>query len=188
MNIKGNKVTLRAIEEKDLELLHQWSNDPSINYMLGGWHFPSSMQDQKKWFQSLSLSSNNQRFSVDNEEGELIGMANLVEINWKDGNAFHGIIIGNTAQRGKGYAVDTVMAVERYAFEELRLERLDTTIIAYNEASLNLYLKKCGWKEEGRKKDYYFRKNARWDQVIIGITAQDYFDFIASNNYWNDEA
>ena len=59
MNIRGKKVVLRAIERQDLELLHKWSNDPEINYMLGGWHFPSSMQDQEKWFASLSLNSNN---------------------------------------------------------------------------------------------------------------------------------
>ena len=49
MNIIGKKVILRAIEEKDLKLLHKWSNDPAINYMLGGWHFPSSLQNLEGW-------------------------------------------------------------------------------------------------------------------------------------------
>jgi len=29
MNIQGNKVTLRAIESSDLDMLHRWANDPA---------------------------------------------------------------------------------------------------------------------------------------------------------------
>lgn len=176
MNIKGNKVILRAIEERDLELLHQWSNDPDINYMLGGWHFPSSFQDQVKWFHSLSLTSNNQRFAIDTPDLGLIGMVNLVDINWKDRRAFTGMLLGDQEMRGKGYGVDTIMAMNKYAFEELGLMRLDSTIISYNEASIGAYVKKCGWKIEGTKKNAYFRKNQWWDEIVVGITRDDYFN------------
>jgi len=187
MNIKGKKVVLRAIEKADLELLHKWSNDPEINYMLGGWHFPSSMQDQEKWFASLSLSSNNQRFAIDAPDLGLIGMANLVDINWKDRNAFHGMLLGNKDTRGKGYGIDTVMAINRFAFEELGLMRMNTTIIASNEPSIGVYTKKCGWVIEGIKKNHYFRKNQWWDEVVAGITREDYFNLIEENNYWKSD-
>lgn len=185
MNIIGKSVILRAIEHEDLPLLQKWSNDPEINYMLGGWHFPSSKQDQSKWFQSLNLTSLGQRFAIEVADLGLIGMANLVDINWKDRNAFHGILLGDIDVRGKGYGTDTVMTLMRYAFEELNLERLDTTIIEYNGPSLRLYTEKCGWKIEGRKKNYYFRKNQFWDIVIIGINREDYFGNENIVNYWN---
>ncbi|AZA90652.1 MULTISPECIES: GNAT family protein [Chryseobacterium] len=178
MNIKGNKVVLRAIEDKDLELLHKWSNDPEINYKLGGWHFPSSMQDQQKWFNNFNLNSNNQRFAIDTEEFGLIGMVNIVDINWKDRRASTGMLLGDKDMRGKGYGVDTVMTMNKYAFEELGLMRLDTTIIANNEPSIGVYTKKCGWVIEGTKKNAYFRKNQWWDELIVGITRDDYFDLI----------
>ena len=187
MNIKGNKVTLKAIEREELELLQKWSNDPEINYMLGGWHFPSSRQDQEKWFNSLSVNSVNQRFAIHTEDLGLIGMANLVDINWKDRNAFHGMLLGDKDLRGKGYGIDTIMAINKFAFEELGLNRMDTTIISYNEASIGVYTKKCGWKIEGIKKTYYFRKNQWWDQVVVGITKEDYFDLIKENNYWDND-
>ena len=187
MNIKGKRVTLRAIEKEDLELLHQWSNDPEINYMLGGWHFPSSKQDQEKWFASLSLTSNNQRFAIDTEDLGLIGMANLVDINWKDRNAFHGMLLGNKNTRGKGLGIDTVMAIGRYAFEELGLMRMDTTIISNNEPSLGVYTKKCGWTIEGIKKNYFYRKSQWLDQVVLGISKEDYFKLIKENKYWEND-
>jgi RimJ/RimL family protein N-acetyltransferase len=187
MNIKGNKVILRAIEKEDLELIQKWSNDPEINYMLGGWHFPSSNQDQEKWFNSLLVNSVNQRFAIHTPDLGLIGMANLVEVNWKDRNAFHGMLLGDKDMRGKGYGVDTIMAISRYAFEELGMMRMNGSMISYNESSIGVYTKKCGWKVEGIKKNAYFRKNQWWDQVIVGITREDYFELIKENNYWYND-
>ncbi len=188
MNYPGKVITLRAIEEADLPLLHRWSNDPEICPLLGGWHFPSSMQDQRKWFESMHLRSDDQRFAIEAPDVGLIGMANLVNINWKDRNAFHGMMLGDKEIRGKGYGVDSIMTISKYAFEELGLERLDGSMIEYNEASLRVYLGKCGWVEEGRKRNYYFRKNRYWDMIIVGITRQDYFDLIARNRYWDTPA
>ncbi len=185
MAIKGKLVTLRAVEREDLPFLHKWTNDPEILSMIGGWHFPSSMNDQQKWFETLNLNSLNQRYSIDVPGVGLIGSANLVDINWKDRNASHGMTIGDKTARGKGYAVDTIMAIMRFAFEELGLNRLDTTIIAYNDSSLGVYTKKCGWTIEGTQKKWYFRKNRYWDRHIVGITRDEYFELVSKNNYWN---
>ena len=188
MLIKGKKVTLRAIEESDLELIHRWSNDPEINYMLGGWHFPSSLKDQLAWFNGLSLGGINQRFAIDTPDLGLIGIANLVEINWKDRNAFHGMLLGDKDMRGKGYGMDTIMAINRYAFDELGLVRLNGSMIEYNEASLKVYLQKCGWKQEGIKKKHYYRKNRWWNQVVVGITDIDYRELMHNSKYWESDS
>jgi RimJ/RimL family protein N-acetyltransferase len=184
MNIYGKKVVLRAIEESDLPLLQKWSNDPTIQSMLGGWHFPVNLQDQRKWFEAISLNSPNQRFAIETAEDGLIGTTNLVAIDWQNGNAFHGMLIGDKDLRGKGYALDAVMTLMRFAFEECGLHRLDGDMIEYNAASLKFYLEKCGWNQEGIKKGWYFRKNQRWDKVIVGITKDDYIAHCEKIRYW----
>lgn len=187
MNIKGKKVILRAIEEGDLELLHKWANDPEIWYMLGGWHFPSSMDFQKKWFYSLKFDNLNQHFAIEAPEVGIIGTSNIVEIDWKNNHAFHGMMLGDVDIRGKGYGIDTIMATMRYTFEELHLERLDGSMIEYNSTSLSIYCKKLGWKEEGRQRNWYFRKNRYWDRIIVGITREDYFELLSKTNYWEEK-
>jgi RimJ/RimL family protein N-acetyltransferase len=174
MNIKGKHVLLRAIEREDLPLLNQWANDPEIQRLLGGWHFPTSLQDQETWFSSLSCNSLNQRFAVEVHGLGLVGTANLVSIDWKNRTAFHGMLLGEKKVRGKGYGVDTIEAIMRYAFDELGLCRLDTDIIVYNEASLRTYIEKCGWVEEGRRTQWYFREGQRWDKILVGITQERY--------------
>ncbi len=173
MNIIGQKIILRAIEQQDLPLLKIWGNDPEIQRNLGSWHFPVSIDALKKWLENFSFNDINQRFIIDTQEHGPIGTANLVSINWKDRNAFHGMLIGDKKFRGCGYGTDTVLTIMRYAFEELGLERLDTTIIEYNTASLKLYTK-CGWAEEGRKENAFFRQNRYWNNVILGITRHNW--------------
>lgn len=186
MNIKGKKVVLRAVERKDLLDLHTWSNDPDVCKMLGGWHFPGSMDQQEVWFSNLKADQRNQRFAIETPDLGLIGTANLVDINWKDRTAFHGMLLGDKDLRGKGYGVDTIMSVMRYAFEELDLYRLDGTIIEYNQPSYRVYVEKCGWTVEGRRRGALNRGGQRWDNILVGITREEYFALLKANNYWND--
>ena len=172
MNIKGKNITLRALELEDLSLLQKWANDPEIQYMLGSWHFPTNMNDQQKWFSNLSCNSNNQRFMIINEANLPIGMANLVNINFKDGNAEHGLLLDKQYQ-GKGYGSDVVQTIMNYAFNELRLNRLETTIISINEPSLNLF-KKCGWIQEGTLRNWYYRKGQFINKQILGVLKEDF--------------
>lgn len=185
MHLIGKKVRLRAIEPRDLDRLNEWANDPDIQYGLGGWHFPTSSSDQARWYDGLSATSLNQRFAIEADTHGLIGTANLVDIDWKNRNAFHGLMLGHPGIRGKGFGLDTVMTIMRFAFDELNLNRLDGSMIEYNESSLRLYLGKCGWKEEGRQRAWYFRKGRFWDRVMVGITREDHSLLLADTRYWD---
>lgn len=175
MNIISERILLRTIEEDDLPQLRAWSNDPEIQRMLGGWHFPISTQDQKRWFDQLRFDSTNQRYAIEMEGLGLVGTANIVSIDWQNRTAFHGIMLGNPDVRGKGVAREVIITLMRYAFEELDLERLDGDMIEYNIASLKLYIDKCGWKKEGEKVGWYFRGGRRWNKIIVGVTKADYY-------------
>lgn len=186
MNIVGKKITLRAIEVNDIPLLHQWSNDPEIWNLLGGWHFPYSERNTQKWFENIDNNNLiNHVFAITTEKDGLIGTANLVNIDWKNKNAFHGMVIGNKKNRGRGYAQDTVMTIMRYAFDELGLNRLDGDMISYNKLSINFYKKRCGWEVEGFKSKWFYRNGEYHDKVIVGITKEKYKTFVKSTSYWN---
>ncbi|WP_219060396.1 GNAT family N-acetyltransferase [Pseudomonas sp. UMAB-08] len=174
MSIRGKRILLRALEMEDLPLLHAWSNDEALWSMLGGWHFPTSREAQREWLMNLKDNPLNQRFGIEVKEHGLIGTANLVDIDWKNGTAEHGMMIGDETLRGQGYGAEVIATVMRYAFDELGLSRLATTIIEYNEASLATYTRKTPWKIEGRQRQWYYRKGQRWDRYLLGVTADDY--------------
>jgi RimJ/RimL family protein N-acetyltransferase len=184
MEIRGKTVCLRAIERYDLPALQRWSNDPAIQDCLGGWHFPASLDDMETWLRRSHRDLSSKRFAIETPAEGLVGTASLLDINWKDRNAFHGMMLGQRQTHGKGYGTDTVMAVMRHAFEELALERLDGTIIEYNHPSIHLYCDKCGWSVEGRKKNAYWRRNRYWEALVVGITREEYLQVSAALEYW----
>lgn len=186
MNIQGKFLSLRAIEEEDIPLLHKWANDSVTQDGIGELHFPSSIDFHRSWFQNLKSDKLNQRFVVDVPDVGIIGISSLVNIDWRNSHAWHGLVLGDPSHRGKGYGVDAIMATMRYAFDELNLERLDGSMIEYNHHSLATYCgKKLGWKEEGRRRNYFFRKGRYWDQIVVGVTKQDYLDVLADTQYWD---
>ncbi len=174
MSIKGRNITLRALELEDLPVLHRWSNDEELWSLLGGWHFPTSREAQHDWLIRLKDDAVNQRFGIETAQHGLIGTANLVGIDWKNGLAEHGMMIGERSMRGKGYGSDVIATVMRYAFDELGLSRLWTTIIEYNEPSLATYTRKVPWVIEGVQRQWYYRKGRRWDRILLGVSAEDY--------------
>ncbi len=176
MNIIGDSIILRAIEIDDLDIMQKWANEPSIQYMLGGWHFPTNRNDQQKWYQNLSCNSMHQRYLIVDSSNNKIGMANLLNINFKDGNAELGLLLDPEYQ-GRGLGKEVVRSLMKYAFEELRLNRLETSIIATNKPSLSLFINKCNWKQEGVLRNWYFRQNKFIDKIMLGILAHEYKQF-----------
>lgn len=186
MNIQGRVVTLRAPELADAKLLHRWSNDPEIWNLLGGWHFPYASLSTEAWIKNIDNNSlTGHVWVIETPDLGVIGTANIVSIDWKNRHALHGMMLGDKDVRGKGYGRDAVMAVMRYAFDFLGLERLDGDMIPYNVASLKLYLGKCGWVEEGRQRRWHYRNGEFHDRIIVGVTREDYRALIEANRYWD---
>lgn len=175
MNLKGKKVTLRAIEKEDMEFLRNMINDGETEKYVVGWSFPTSKYEQEKWYENQILDKKTIRLMAE-VENQPIGIASINNIDWKNRKAGHGIKLYNEKVKRKGYGTDIVETIMRYAFEELQLNKLYTTILEYNEPSRKLYTK-CGWKEEGILRESVFKNNQFINEMCFGITKSDYEDF-----------
>ncbi len=186
MNIKGKIVTLRAVDYEDMELMRGMLNDPEMEKLVIGWSFPVSATEQEKWFASAIQDKNNLRFVIETLNDGAIGIATLSGIDWKNRRATHGIKLINRRTRQKGVGTDTVMAIMRYAFDELNLNRLDGSWFEDNIPSQKLYTK-CGWSVEGCKRDYIYKNGHYRNLIIVGILKTDYEHLIQENHYWESE-
>lgn len=174
MNIEGKKVYLRAIEPEDLEYYRENINDPETEKMVGGWSLPVASVSQRDWYNSIVGDRNNLRFTISMKDEDLpLGMVNLVDIDWKSGVAFSGIKLFKNAQRKSGIGFDTVMSMDRYAFDELRLNRIEGTILTTNIPSIKLY-KKCGWVEEGIRRQSKYQSGEYYDEIFVSILREDF--------------
>ena len=185
MNIYGKKVILRAMEKTDLELVKNLFNDRKVEHLVLGWSFPLSSYQQEKWFEAHYADQNNFRFIIDVDGIGGVGIATLTDIDWKNRRAEHGIKILSDENRGKGIGTDAVMAIMRYAFDELQLVRLNGGWFLDNKSSQNMYMR-CGWKEEGIRKKYVYQDGYYKDIMMAGIVAEDYYKMVEEKKYWNE--
>ena len=185
MNIKGKFVTLRAMTKADMPMICDMFNDPEMENLVVGWAFPLSLEQQETWFEKNIGDQKNFRFVIETEEDGAVGIVTLTNIDWKNKHATHGIKLQNRKYRTKGIGTDAVMAIERYAFDELGLHRLNGAWFEDNIASKKLYMK-CGWKEEGRYREYIYKHGAWRDLIPTSVLASDYRKLVAENHYWEE--
>ena len=173
MNIIGEKIILRAMEEKDTELLLSIINDPEIEYLLGGWSFPVSSQNQIDWFNSLKYTTSEMRCVIEIKElAKAIGVVMLTEIDYKNGNAEIHIKLVNTECRRKGFASEVIRCMVQYAFEELRLHAIYARVSEHNVASKSLF-EKCGFVIEGLLKERLYKRGKYINVLSYSIINND---------------
>lgn len=183
MAITGKKIYLRPMELTDMDAYRKMLNDESISANVVGWSFPVSTTEQEAWFNKAVMDSKNKRFTiVMKENNEVVGMLTLSSIDWHNRSATHGIKLLPSCPKGQGIGTDAVLTLMKYAFEEVNLNRLDGSWIEYNLPSKKLY-EKCGWYEEGTKKEAIYRNGRYHDLKIAGITKREYMELKEKNNW-----
>lgn len=185
MNIRGKRITLRAIEAEDLPLLHAWLNRPEIASGLGDIHFPSSRAQQLKWFERAQTDERTIRLAVQDAEGVLLGYTGFWNIHWRDRRAEHALVVGDARYQGRGFGREIIMTAARYAFEEMDLYRLDANILETNPASLKAY-QSCGYRIEGTLRGHALRRGRRVNRLLLGLLAEEYFALVRASNYWDE--
>jgi len=111
-------------------------------------------------------------FVCDGVSGALVGGLTLSNVRRGVAQmASCGYWIGE-AYSQRGYMTDAVRTVIPYAFDHLRLHRLEAACLPSNEASIRL-LRKCGFGEEGIARKY-LKINGRWeDHLLFGLVSSD---------------
>ena len=171
--ITGKNLSLRPIELEDDRLLQQLINDPQVSENVVGWSIPVSLFSQKNWIQANSGTSNYRLVIVDNESNEAIGITGLWDIDWHNQSAMSAIklLSGKTK---KGFGTEAIMLGMAWAFYNVGLRRLYGAILDFNGPSMGAYVKKCGWRIEGRQKESVFRKGDWHDLYNVAILKREF--------------
>ena len=174
--IKGKKVYLDTIEEKDLEQLRYWRNLPEYRkYFREYREITSGMQ--KRWYEnSVNGSQNTIMFAVRlNETGELIGCCGLCYINWVHRYSDLSLYIGKDYSYidTNGWAEETCNLLFGYAFHELGLNKIWTEIYEFDQKKYDLYMK-LGFKQDGFLREQYFYEGKWWSSYILSLLQTEF--------------
>ncbi len=174
MIIKYGCVKLRAVEEKDFELLLNMINAPEIENMTGGWHYPISCIVQKRWMENFENSDHAIKLMIELKNLKTIGMISLENVNWKDRTAEVSYkISADLEDRIKGDTLDALKGILEYAFYELGMNCIYAKILEDNYLSRNL-CKRAGFIEEGILRKRIYKKGNYINFVSVSILKEEF--------------
>jgi ribosomal-protein-alanine N-acetyltransferase len=136
--LQGARLRLEPSSEADVPDMVRASNDPEVRRYARSW-LPSTIEARNKWrAENAEFSQKSDRIVFAIKllgEDRVIGSGSLGPISWTDRNSWFGLVIGDKAMWGKGYAVEAGALLLDYAFGELGLHKVVTGIFRPNKRS-----------------------------------------------------
>lgn len=155
--LRTSGLELRCLHEGDVgDVYLGWLNDPLVNQYLEVRHAPpQSVAELRQFVSDVNASPDNLLLGMFTQNGRRhIGNIKLGSINWHHRRADIGIICGERAEWGKGYATTAIRLLSDFAEQQLDLRRLAAGCYSGNEGSLRAF-QKAGFTLEATLPDYW---------------------------------
>lgn len=124
--------------------------------------FQKSLEDKNRFF-----------FLITAPDGRIIGESVINEIDWELGCGNFRIGIFQKDVRGKGIGTWATEATRDFAFEQLKLHRLELDVYSFNPVGEKTYLK-AGFKREGVLRDAVMDGEQYADDILMAILEEDW--------------
>lgn len=165
--MQGEKIKLRALEPTDLDFLYRLENDTDF------WEYGHTQTPLSKFVLKHYLENSHRdiydvkqlRLVITDLGDKVVGLIDLFDFDPKNKRVGLGIIIEDSGERRKGYALEAVQLVCDYAFKVLDVHQVYAHITPDNEKSIQLF-EKAGFKPSGIKKDWSYFGGQFKDEIL----------------------
>lgn len=168
MNIEGTICRLRALEPTDIGIMYEWENDTQVWQTSGtvapfSRHVLSRLIDEQQF--DIYATRQMRLVIEDRNSNRVTGAVDLFEFDPQNRRAGVGIII-TPPYRGRGFATDALLTLERYAAEVLHMHQLWCSVAANNEPSLALF-SRAGYQECGCRREWILTPSGAIDEILM---------------------
>lgn len=171
--IDGERVFLRTLVPEDAsESYLHWLNDPEVLRYRGPKAFPSSIEDLRRYLESVPTRGDLHLAVCERATKRHIGNVSLNNILWVHRHAELSIMIGVRDAWKKGYGRETIALLTDHGFRNMGLNRLwaESPNPAFNACMHHL-----GWSHEGTKREAFLLDGRFVDIECFGILAREHF-------------
>lgn len=172
--MKYEKISLRALEPEDLELLYEWENN-DLYWTISNTVSPFSKYTLKRYLENSHKNvyeTGQLRFMIDHIADKVtIGTIDIFDFDPFHKRAGCGILIANETYRRKGYASMALSCLINYCFKTLQLHQLYCNILSNNCESIDLFKKK-GFIQSGIKKEWIKASEGYLDEFFFQLISE----------------
>ncbi|HJZ46088.1 MAG TPA: GNAT family protein [Roseiflexaceae bacterium] len=170
--LKGERVTLRAVERDDLKRLHELERNVELVLLGDGQWQPIPLAAFEKEFEK-DLERGEKADFVIEADGVVVGRIALVHSNRRSGSAEFGIGIYDPEYVGKGYGREAISLLLDWAFQIQNYRRIWLKTSSENERAIRCY-KAVGFVEEGRPRQQLYSNGRYVDSVLMGMLRSEW--------------
>ena len=171
------RLRLRAVEPDDADFMYLCDNDSS-QWQENGMMAPFSRALLKDYASNYDADIYRARqlrlICRDGANDSPVGIADIFNINFRDGNAFAGVYT-LPGMRRRGIAAQMLRLLCDYAFNVLGLQSVAAKIAATNEPSLRTFVK-AGFSISGTLKDWIRINGSVADVFILQLSRNQFID------------
>jgi RimJ/RimL family protein N-acetyltransferase len=165
--IRGEKVVLRPVEERDHPLIQAWQNHPEVWFWMD-YEQPFSLEDIDE---SEARAREEGVPLIIEADGRAVGRIGLNRFRRRDRICSLYVFVGEPDVVGDGYGTDAIRALLAYAFERYDLERVELWALAANERAIRSY-ERCGFARDAVLPARSFKDGVWHDRVIMSVTRE----------------
>ena len=172
--VVNGKVSVRAIEESDLELLQSWRNNEDLRRYFREYR-EMSMVQKKAWFQDMTKSRNFEMFMiVDPLRNIPVGATGFTYIDWVNRHCDLHFYIG---QDGKWiddhYSPDAMSLMLDRGFNVLNMNKIWAEIYSIDDKKKDFF-SKFGFSVDARLRNHYYYNGEYHDSYIYSLLREEY--------------
>lgn len=170
--LRTDRLELRNLEPSDATARYVgWLNDPGITRFLEVRFHTHTIESTADFIRSVNASPDTILFGLFVDGGRRhIGNIKLGPVNLHHRRADIGLVIGDRAEWGKGYATEAIALVTAFGFHELGLVKITAGCYGANQGSLKAF-EKAGFLMEARLPQHWITPDGPDDEFLIGLTA-----------------
>jgi RimJ/RimL family protein N-acetyltransferase len=171
--LSGVLVQLRAPRPADIQDRQRAGYQAEYRRMVGSdvqRDGPMRLEDAQRWYKTRCTLP--YTWAIEWER-RVIGLAFLHDVDAGNRRARFGIGIYDPACWGRGFGVDATVLVLGYAFELLKLHRVDLRVLSYNHRAIRAYTK-VGFVQEGIEREGAWIAGQWESDVMMSILENEY--------------
>jgi RimJ/RimL family protein N-acetyltransferase len=173
MTSDESKVVLVELSAEDSKELFGWINNRE-QVLFNSPYRPIHEAAHDAWFEAVRARSDLVIFGVRMaSNNQLIGSAQLLNIQSIHRQAELQIRLGNVPARGQGLGTEAVQKLVSFGFVDLNLHRIFLHVFKSNEAAYRVY-KKVGFQDEGLLRDAAYVDGEYVDVRVMGLLRADW--------------
>ncbi len=173
-------ITLRAIEESDLENIMDWRMDEEITKYMNT-NPRLTLEGQKKWLASIR-SNEDVCYWLIEVNGEAAGVINLTGLTNPEGDLGWAYYMGVKKLRSIQTALALEMSMYDYVFDCLKKRAVYGDVFTLNQGVIVLH-KLCGCEIVEEKKNHVYKEGVYYDVTFMRMTAERWQSIRSSKKY-----